>query len=236
MTTKDESKTKDTWLAKYFGEFVGTYFLVLTVGCNVLNDSVGAALSIGAVLMAMVYTIGPVSGAHLNPAVTAAVILAGLVRDGRRDKNILMFLMYVPLQLLGGLFAGLTYYVVCANTFSLEPVGRYSWETAMALEALYTAALCYVVLGVTSTPLKGNHFYGMSIGFTVTASAFAIGGISGCSLNPAVSFGAALANGVAVGFDTAMKYFPLYFLAPFVGSFLGVGMFALVYPDELQEA
>eukprot|EP00929_Paragymnodinium_shiwhaense_P081975 TRINITY_DN4300_c0_g2_i1.p1 TRINITY_DN4300_c0_g2~~TRINITY_DN4300_c0_g2_i1.p1 ORF type:complete len:235 (-),score=37.45 TRINITY_DN4300_c0_g2_i1:209-913(-) len=223
------------WLAKFLGEFVGTYFLVLTVGCNVINDSVGAALSIGAVLMAMVYTIGPVSGAHLNPAVTAAVILAGLVRDADRDRSILKYLMYIPMQLLGGLLAGVTYYLITANTFSLEPVGRYSWETAMCLEALYTAVLVYVVLGVTSTALKGNHFYGLSIGFTVTASAFAIGGISGCSLNPAVSFGASMAHGISVGFGSSTHYFLMYFVAPFIGSFLGVGMFALVFPTELEK-
>eukprot|EP00929_Paragymnodinium_shiwhaense_P081973 TRINITY_DN4300_c0_g1_i1.p1 TRINITY_DN4300_c0_g1~~TRINITY_DN4300_c0_g1_i1.p1 ORF type:complete len:276 (-),score=24.19 TRINITY_DN4300_c0_g1_i1:155-862(-) len=226
---------EDRWLASLLGEFVGTYFLVLTVGCNVINDSVGAALSIGAVLMGMVYTIGPVSGAHLNPAVTAAVILAGLLRDAERDRGVLKYLVYIPMQLLGGFLAGVSYYLITASTFSLEPVGRYSWETAMTLEALYTAALVYVVLGVTSTALKGNHFSGLSIGFTVTASAFAIGGISGCSLNPAVSFGASMANGLTSGFGTAMHYFPMYFVAPFVGSFLGVGMFALVFPSELTD-
>lgn len=219
------------WAHNYLGEFLGTYFLVLTVGCNVLTDSIGAALSIGAVLMAMIYTIGPVSGAHFNPAVTTAVILRGSFKG---EAGLGMMLMYIPVQLLGGLLAGLTYMSVLGNTFALEPVGRYTWHTALALEALYTAALCYVVLGVCAQ--KGNHFSGIAIGFTYTAAVFAIGGISGCSLNPSVSFGAASSNAIAVGSKTAFQWFPLYFGAPFLGAVVGVGLFSLVFPQEMKRA
>ena len=62
---------------KYTAEFLGTFFLVLTVGCNVLTGSVGAAISIGSMLMAMIFALGTVSGAHFNPAVTMAIFLSG---------------------------------------------------------------------------------------------------------------------------------------------------------------
>lgn len=219
-----------SWPHNYFGEFIGTYFLVLTVGCNVLTDSIGAALSIGAVLMAMIYTISPVSGGHFNPAVTTAIMIRGAITG---EAGLLQMSAYIPMQLLGGFAAGATFMAVLGSTFALEPVGRYTAETALVLEALYTAALCYVVMGVYAQ--KGNHFSGLAIGFMVTAAAFAIGGISGCSLNPAVSFGAASSNAMVVGAKAAFQWFPLYFGSPFLGSILGVGFFALVFPHEMRK-
>merc|ERR1719213_1215005 len=71
----NEKVSHSHW-CKYLAEFVGTYFLVLTVGCNVLTGSVGAAISIGSILMVMIYALGSVSGAHFNPAVTLAILLA----------------------------------------------------------------------------------------------------------------------------------------------------------------
>merc|ERR1719326_618530 len=72
----DPKMLHNDW-AKYLAEFVGAYFLVFTFGCNVLVSSVGAALSIGAILMVMTFSFGSVSGAHLNPAITASVVLSG---------------------------------------------------------------------------------------------------------------------------------------------------------------
>jgi len=222
-------------MSKCVGEFVGTFFLVLTVGCNVLTGSIGAALSIGSILMVMIYAIGPVSGAHLNPAVTVAVLISDVLKAKKASANFGILLYLVP-QLLGGLFAGIVYSWICANTFTLEPVGRYSWKTAAILEMLYTSALCYVVLNVATVPSKaGNNYFGLAIGFTVVAAAMAIGGISGCSLNPAVSFGAMVVDSLHVGFSTAMRYFALYFFVPFFGSLLGAGAFHVVNLDEPRE-
>lgn len=233
-------KDSENWSARYTGELIGTYFLVLTVGCNVLHDSIGTGLAVGAMLASMVYAIGPVSGAHLNPAVTLAVVLAELLKGRRKsldNSELVSILVYVPFQLFGGLLAGLTFAILCNNAFHLEPVGRYHWKTAAMMEVIYTAALCYVVLSVTCSSVKktGNQCSGLAIGFTVTAAAFTIGGISGCALNPAVAMGTIFAKVNFISWEGAFRYAPLYFCCPIVGSILGVGLFALVFPNELAD-
>mmetsp|Transcript_108493 Transcript_108493/g.203672 ORF Transcript_108493/g.203672 Transcript_108493/m.203672 type:complete len:243 (-) Transcript_108493:80-808(-) len=232
-----------TAAAKYFGEFIGTYFLALTVGCNVLTDSIGAALSIGAMLMVMIYAIGPVSGAHLNPAVTLAVLMSTMLRPKSPGMPLAPGVAagYVGMQLLGGMFAGATYQALFNSAFMFAPVGRYSWEQVCTVETLYTAALCYVVLNVATvkdwnpetlfeTPKDANQSCGLSIGFTVTAAALAIGGISGCCLNPAVSIGAATATALHTGLRAASSYLLLYLITPLFGSILAVGLFRVVRP------
>merc|ERR1719345_40740 len=100
-------------------------------------------------------------------------------------------MIYILCQLAGGFAAGMVYYFLLGDAFSLAPVGKYHWAAALVVEIFYTMALCYVVLNCAcSTKGEGNQFFGLAIGFTVVAAALAIGGLSGCSLNPAVSFGA----------------------------------------------
>lgn len=216
-------QTARSWLA----EFIGTFFLVVTVGLNVVNRSVGTALAVGAMLTSMIYAVGPISGAHLNPAVTVAVILKDAVTGRKFDAR---FLGYIVVQLFSGLCAGNCFFLLSAQSFALEPVGRYNWATAAMLEMIYTGALCYVVLCVTCDAQKGRHYAGMAIGFTVTAAALAIGGITGCSLNPAVSMGIFAANVWYLGFYAACSHLWLYLTAPLLGSVLGVGMYLLVEP------
>jgi len=213
--------------AKCLAEFTGTFFLVLTVGMNVLTGSVGAALSIGAILAVMIFALGSVSGAHFNPAVTVAVLLSG-----RNILDPLLGVFYVLSQLLGGLLGAMIYSLICDATFTLSPVGTHSWHNVLIVECLYSMALCYVVLNVATTKRQlGNQFFGVAIGFTVMSAALAIGGISGCSVNPAVSFGtmvvAAFANG-----SSALTYFPLYFFTPFLGAGIAFAMFYIVRKGE----
>lgn len=216
--------------SKYVGEIIGTYFLVLTIGCNVLTGSVGAAISIGAVLMVMIYAIGPVSGAHLNPAVTVAVALRGKIDP--HDTA-----LYIACQMIGGFAAGVTYYAICGTTFVLAPAGRFHWLVAASVEVLYTTALCFVVLNVatvTKDKKDQNQYFGLAIGFVVTSAALAIGSVSGCSLNPAVSVGSMLIAAIETG-SAALIYFPLYFLCPFVGAVLAFGLFIVVNPDWREQ-
>lgn len=214
--------------AKYSAEFVGTYFLVLTVGFNVMTGSIGAALSIGAILTVMIYALGTVSGAHFNPAVTLAVWLSsrGLI-------TALDAFMYVLAQLLGAAFAGGTYAGIMGDGFLMLPVGRHTVASAAIVEIIYTAALCYVVLNVATTrKQEGNNYFGLAIGFTVVAAALAIGGISGCCLNPAVCAGVS-ASGAYYHGGAAAKYLWLYTIAPLLGAVIScLGFYAVQKEDE----
>jgi aquaporin Z len=173
-------------MRRYVAEFIGTFFLVLTVGCTVLGKVPLAPLAIGCSLMVMVYAAGHISGGHLNPAVTLAVLVRGKI--GLVDAA-----AYWAAQALGGVLAGLTarYLVDPGKITALSPTGRALGVTLLA-EALYAFALGYVVLNVaTSKDHPDNSFYGLAIGFTVVVGAFAVGGLSGGAFNPAVALGAA---------------------------------------------
>merc|ERR550537_1591744 len=90
---------------KVLAEFVGTYYLVFVIGCNVLTNSIGSALSIGGMLMVMIYALGSVSGAHFNPAVTIAIF-----GSQRGLLNFQDACLYILGQLCGGFAAALTYF------------------------------------------------------------------------------------------------------------------------------
>lgn len=212
--------------SKYAAEGIGTFFLVLTVGCCVHTSSICAHIAIGSILMALVYTLGSVSGAHFNPAVTLAVLLSKRGKISPNDAGI-----YMVVQVIGGVFAALLYWSIFREAFFMQPGSLYTASQAGAVEIFYSAALCYVVLNVATTTSKigngDNGFFGMAIGFTVVSSAIAMGGVSGCSLNPAVSFGALLASYLAHG-PTSLTYWAVYIFAPFGGSCVGYLLFWLV--------
>ncbi|HEU5111131.1 MAG TPA: aquaporin, partial [Micromonosporaceae bacterium] len=162
----------------YVAELIGTFFLVLTVGTAVLSQNALAPLGIGAVLLAMVYAGGHISGAHYNPAVTIAALV-------RRRISVTDAVVYWVVQIVAGLLAGgLAYWIVNpANVDTLTPTGR-DLAVALVVEALFTFALAFVVLNVaTSKDHPVNSFYGLAIGFTVAAGAVAVGGISGAVFN-----------------------------------------------------
>jgi len=219
-----DSLTWDHSIAsKYTAEFVGTFFLVFTIGCNVHSGSLVAALSIGGMLMVMIYALGSVSGAHLNPAVTLGVLLSG-----RNKINPLDAAAYMCVQCLGGICAALLYLSVFGTAFMLRPVWQYSTGDMVAAEILYTWALVYVVLNVaTARANTPNDYFGLAIGFTVVTGAITVGAISGCSLNPAVSVGSIVAAHYVHGLP-AFHFSSFYIFAPFVGAICGVLSFFLV--------
>ena len=167
-------------------EVIGTFFLVFTVAVSGLSHSAFTPLAAGAVLMVMVYAGGHVSGGHYNPAVTMAALW-------RRRIELGDAIGYWIAQFVAGVIAALVARVVVDPTTvtALHPSGRALAVTAV-VEFLFTFALCYVVLNVaTSKDQLSNSFFGLAIGFTVVAGAFAVGGMSGGAFNPAVSLGAA---------------------------------------------
>jgi aquaporin Z len=167
---------------KYITEFIGTFFLVLTIGCTVIPGTAGVIppLAIGAALMVMVYAGGHVSGAHYNPAVTLAVWIRG--RCDTRDV-----IPYIFAQILGASAAALAAFALVGSG---TPMIIKDVPAALLAEFLFTFALAYVVLNsATAKANSGNSFYGVAIGMTVLAGAFSVGGISGGAFNPAVAIG-----------------------------------------------
>lgn len=168
---------------KLIVEFIGTFFLVFTVGMVVIEPGAGAMapLAIGSVLMVMVYAGGHVSGGHYNPAVTLAVMLRGKATGGELAG-------YWVAQLLAGLVAALAVGAMKQNAPVIGTIPP--TMPALVAEFLFTFALCYVVLNVaTARGTEGNSNYGLAIGFTVLVGAYAVGGISGGAFNPAVAAG-----------------------------------------------
>lgn len=172
-------------MRKYIAEFIGTFFLVLTVGCTVLPGTPGviAPLAIGGVLMVMIFAGGHISGGHFNPAVTLAVFVRG--RCSACDV-----VPYWIAQVAAGIVAAFVAMFLTGKSGAgtLLP----NIPAVFVAEFLFTFALAYVVVNsATAKGTAGNSFYGLAIGMTVMAGAFAVGGISGGAFNPAVALGAA---------------------------------------------
>ena len=167
----------------YLTEFIGTFFLVLTVGLTSVSGSPYAPIAIGSALMIMVYMGGHVSGGHYNPAVS----LACCIRGALPWKE---FVPYLVSQLLGAIAAGFVVYVITGTPFGPAPAVDASTTASLLIEGLFTFALALVVLNVaTASKTAGNSYFGLAIGFTVMVGAFAGGGISGGAFNPAVGLG-----------------------------------------------
>ena len=173
-------------LRPWIAEFIGTFFLVLTIGCTVIPGAAGviAPLAIGAALMVMVYAGGHISGAHFNPAVTLAVCIRGRC-EGKQ------LIPYWVAQLIACLAASLVAVFLVGK--SGTPMEIKNVPVAFVAEFLFTFALVFVILNsATSKDTAGNSFYGLAIGMTVMAGVFAVGAISGGAFNPAVALGLAV--------------------------------------------
>jgi len=175
--------------SKLIAEFIGTFFLALTICTAAVHGSAGdyAPFAIAATLMVMIYAVGHISGAHFNPAVTVAVWLRGAC-----EKSDVV--PYISVQALAGVLAAIVSQEILLAKTSVTAIGMDA-TNALAAEFLYTFALVYVILNVaTSDATQGNGYYGAAISFVVLAGALTVGGISGGSFNPAVS-GALLVSG-----------------------------------------
>ncbi len=204
-------------MKRYVTEFVGTFFLVFTIGMVSVAGSAGAPIAIGGMLMVMVYMGGPISGAHYNPAVSLAVLLRGSM-----SKSDLV--PYIAAQLLGATIASAVVVVLTGSTFAPAPSA--GPLQAVAAEALVTFALALVVLNVaTVESTKGNSYYGLAIGFTVLAGASAVGNFSGGAFNPAVGIGPILVDTISGGDSLGDVW--LYVVGPFVGAVAAVPVFRM---------
>ena len=207
-------------MKKYIVEFIGTFFLVLTVGCTVIGSPIGALapLAIGSALMVMVYAGGHISGGHFNPAVTLGVWLRG--KCDSKDVA-----PYMISQFIGAVLAGLVVKLFKAGIVvsPLQPVVL----PALLAEFLFTFALVYVVLNTATVKgTAGNSFYGLAIGFTVMVGAFSVGKMSAGAFNPAVALGLPV-----LGLSTWSNLW-IYLVADFIGGAVAAGAFKAVNPAD----
>jgi len=202
----------------------GRFFLVLTVGLNVLGKSKAGAFSIAAALMCMISAIGDISGGHFNPAVTLAILLSG---RGKIASD--MAVKYMGAQVVGGVAAAFTYAGIHqGNTFPLNPSS--SWLEVAVAEIVFTFVLTFVVLCVATTAkAPAPEYIALAIGSCVTVGGFAIGSISGGSLNPAVSFGIAASHIMGGGFFFKAL---IYSVFEFIGAGCAAVAFTAAYPAE----
>jgi aquaporin Z len=210
-------------IRKLLVEFIGTFFLVLTIGTTVIGGVDVAPLAIGSVLMVMIFAGGHISGGHFNPAVSLAVFLRGKLPARELGP-------YWAVQLAGAVLAAFAARYIAGSppNPALEPeIGP-----ALLAEALFTFALAWVVLNAaTSRDTEGNSFYGLAIGFTVGAGAFAVGAVSGGVFNPAVALGVSI-----MGLVTWSAIW-IYLVSNFAGAALAALAFSFAsHADREVEA
>ena len=203
-------------MKKYLVEFIGTFFLVLTVGLVVRQGAPLAPLAIGSILMVMIFAGGHISGGHFNPAVTLAAFLRG--RCDRADV-----LPYWIAQFLAGGAAALLVNLLLHGRVDPAVIALRPTVPSFIVEFLFTFALAWVVLNAApSKGTMGNSFYGLAIGFTVLVGAITVGAISGGAFNPAVGLGV-----FVMGLESA-KQFAVYLVSEFGGAALAAIAFRAI--------
>ena len=238
MVRKIVAELLGTGLLVYFGVGVATLsFGFGTTGSSFAAGVVATALAFGLVLLVLAYVLGPISGCHINPAVTIGAWLSG--RVPLRDA-----LGYWAAQFIGGILGALLLWA----TFSCSPLysrsktglGTNGWGAAshihinaggaFLIEVIMTAVFVFAVLGATSKTSNAATA-GIIIGFSLTVVHFIGIPITGTSVNPARSLGPALVVG-----GTALSQVWLFIVAPLVGGALAAGLHRVLYPEPPVEA
>jgi aquaporin Z len=224
-------------MKRYGAEFLGTFWLVLG-GCgsavlaaafpNVGIGLLGVSLAFGLTLLTMAYTIGHISGCHINPAVSI-----GLWAGGRFPANQLV--PYIVAQVLGGIVAGAVLYVIASgqagfdvsagfasNGYGAHSPGGYSLAAALVCEVVMTMMFLLIILGVTDERAPKG-FAPIAIGLGLTLIHLISIPVTNTSVNPARSTGVA----VFVG-DWAIAQLWLFWVAPFAGAILGAAAYRLI--------
>ncbi len=217
-------------MKKFVAEFIGTFALVF-FGCGAAViagmgtgptaiDVLGISFAFGLAIVAMAYGIGPVSGCHVNPAVSFGVMLAGRMSFGE-------FINYAISQCLGALAgAGVLYLILSGkasgwngglgqNGWGAGYLGQYNTASAFIFEAVATFLFLVCILGVTAAG-QPSQFAGLAIGLTLCAIHIVGINVTGVSVNPARSLGPAL---VGAGTNAnALAQLWLFIVAPLIGA------------------
>lgn len=213
----------DDLLKSSLAEAVGTFILVF-IGCGAIlvNESSGGALghagiamTFGLTVMTVIFAIGHVSGAHINPAVTIALLMIKRV-------SLTKTLCYCVAQVLGAVLAALAlkYTVATGDNLGVTtPVG--SITQAFLMETLMTAFLVFMVVALVTDPRASSSLGALAVGGVITVDAFVGGPITGASMNPARSLGPALVAG-------QLEHIWLYVAAPLLGGLIGAGLYWMI--------
>jgi len=210
-------------MKKYIAEFIGTFALVFCgTGAVTINEvtngsvtHVGIAVTFGLIIMAMIYSVGEISGAHLNPAVTIAFAV-------NKTFSWKQVLPYIISQLIGGLAASLILkflFPASALLGTTLPAGIAS--QSFILEIILTFFLVFVILQVATGSKEQGMFAGLAIGSVVLLEAMFAGPISGASMNPTRSFAPAIVS-------NHIEHLWIYLLAPLIGALLAVFFYKII--------
>ncbi len=224
-------------MKKYFAEFFGTFVLVfIGTGSAVIAGGeigvLGIAFAFGIAVLTMVYAIGPISGCHINPAITLSMLFAGKI--GAKDS-----LFYILSQIFGAIVGSGVLYLIASgqegydltidglgqNGWGLGYLGEYSMTAAFITEVVLTAIFLLVIFGATSAKANAK-FAGIAIGFALIMIHIVGIQITGTSVNPARSIGPALFVG-----GNALNQLWLFIVAPVIGGLLG----AVIYKYLIEE-
>ena len=230
-------------MKKYLAEMFGTMVLVLmgcgtavSLGCNNADPEtvIGTALAFGLSVVAMAYTIGGISGCHINPAITLGVLLSGRMK-GKEAA------MYMIFQVLGAIIGSTILYFVTINSGligtgandlqSVNAIQTVSWLGGLLAEIVFTCVFVLVVLGATAkenTATSG--FAGLAIGLTLVLVHLVCIRYTGTSVNPARSIGPALYQG-----GTALSNLWIFIVGPFVGATIAAGIWKLVESQKKKQ-
>lgn len=204
-------------MRKYVAEFTGTFILIFCgTGAVVIDQQthggvshIGVSITFGLVVTSLIYALGDISGAHLNPAVTIAFTAAG--RFAKKQV-----LPYIASQLLGAVAAsGVLKLMFPANEYLGSTIPAGTEMGSFILEMLLTFFLMLVIINVATGSKETGMFAGLAIGNVVLLEAMFAGPISGASMNPARSFGPAVVSG-------HLEHLWIYFAAPVAGAVLSV--------------
>jgi len=216
-----------TFTRQCIAEAIGTFCIVFAgTGAIVINDvtagqitHVGVAIVFGLVVMAMIYALGELSGAHMNPAVTL-----GFWAARRFDAKSVV--PYIASQLVGALVASLLIKAMYPNHLTLgATLPRGAVTTSLILEAVMSAMLMFIILCVSSGSKEVGIMAGIAVGGVICFEAMFGGPISGASMNPARSIAPAIVSG-------RVSELWIYLLAPIVGVMMGVGAWGIVKKAE----
>lgn len=207
-------------IKQYVAEFLGTFFLVFAgTGAIIINalssgviTHVGIGLTFGFIILVLIYALGPISGAHFNPAVTLAFTVTRYFPKNRA-------LAYILSQLVGAVSASFVLLMLFGNVAHLGatlPAG--SEIQSLVLEFFLSFLLMFVIMSVSTGSKEVGQMAGLAIGLTVGLAALFAGPISGASMNPARSLGPALISGT-------LQHHWIYWVGPGIGTILGASIY-----------